>query len=530
MMIGNMGEVATLTDRLATMPDNMLPRLAQQYKADAITLSLILGEKTRRDRVRNSMKAQAAPQPKVNDQVVASMQPQLPEQIGIGALPAPNMQQMADGGIAGYGSEFDFAQRSEPVVRMADGGVARYQYGGLLEDLIYGNITPTERARREALAAEAEANRRTLRPSTYEEERIRNMALVAAEGGNAGRGTAQLADPDPRYGALGVVPTVGTTAAPPAPTGGLSDLAANKQPPAPATAGAPRGPAPLNLQQQYSNILKAQTGEDPAGKERAALQKQMVENAEAAKKDLLEAQAKEGDLYKGREERLTKREQELEKSKENNTGLALLEAGLAIMSTPGHWAQAVGQGARAGVARYSEGIDKLRAAQERLGEARDRMEDLKINRSDMNARELRQANNEVRRAQQDATKLGIDAIMSRDNVNRDTAKSIFAATVQQNTAQMEIASRERIAAASANRNPTLELLQAVQKDPALAQAYQAMHGTKSDLMSQYTDWLKANPTGTIEDFLKTKAVFSTLGGMAARPVTQLPPGAAVAPR
>lgn len=103
-MIGNMGDVANLTDKLALMPDQMLPRLAQQYKADAITLSLILSEKNRRDKLRNASKMQAAaPQPKVNDQIVASMQ-QMPEDVGIGALPAPNMQQMADGGIAGYAS------------------------------------------------------------------------------------------------------------------------------------------------------------------------------------------------------------------------------------------------------------------------------------------------------------------------------------------------------------------------------------------------------------------------------------------
>lgn len=67
--MNTMGEVATLTDKLAMMPDNMLPRLAQQYKSDAITLSLILGEKNRRDRMRNSTKMQAVgqPQPKVND-------------------------------------------------------------------------------------------------------------------------------------------------------------------------------------------------------------------------------------------------------------------------------------------------------------------------------------------------------------------------------------------------------------------------------------------------------------------------------
>jgi hypothetical protein len=80
------------------------------------------------------------PQPKVADAALAQMG-QLPEEQGIGALPAPNMQRMADGGIAGYGDDegmaqggmFDFAQRSEPVLRMAGGGMPGYAKGGLTD-------------------------------------------------------------------------------------------------------------------------------------------------------------------------------------------------------------------------------------------------------------------------------------------------------------------------------------------------------------------------------------------------------------
>jgi hypothetical protein len=98
-----------------------------------------------------------APQPKVADAAIAGIAeaPQavdamgnvtgmaaggLPEDYGIGRLPARNIERMADGGIAGYGDGddvprqngmaqggmYDFAQRSEPVVRMSGGGVARY--------------------------------------------------------------------------------------------------------------------------------------------------------------------------------------------------------------------------------------------------------------------------------------------------------------------------------------------------------------------------------------------------------------------
>jgi hypothetical protein len=71
----------------------------------------------------------------------------LPEDQGIAQLPTPNMQRMADGGIAGYeddqegmatggmGGMFNFAQQSEPVVRMAGGGAVQ-KFAGKGESLV----------------------------------------------------------------------------------------------------------------------------------------------------------------------------------------------------------------------------------------------------------------------------------------------------------------------------------------------------------------------------------------------------------
>ena len=123
----------------------------------------------------------------------------------------------------------------------------------------------------------------------------------------------------------------------------------------------------------------------------------------------------------------------------------------------------------------------------------------------------------------------LKANMQMYGINRESAQKLVDNQVKVGIAQIEQQGATARANA-ANRNPTLELLQAVQRDPNLAQAYQALHGTKNDMMTQYIDFLGKNPAGSIEDFLKTKAVFSTLGGSAVRPVTQLPPGASVAPR
>ncbi len=128
-----------LTSQMAMLPDQALKQMAMMHKNDPYILPLIISEDGRRKQMRQAAQAQMGgmPQPKVADAALAQMGA-LPEEQGIGQLPAPNMQRMADGGIAGYGDDeqgmaqggiFDFAQRSEPVLRMAAGGVPGYKKG-----------------------------------------------------------------------------------------------------------------------------------------------------------------------------------------------------------------------------------------------------------------------------------------------------------------------------------------------------------------------------------------------------------------
>jgi hypothetical protein len=109
--------VNQITAQLARMPDNMLQQYAAMHKADPYTLSLALSESNRRKELRQGAQMQQQPQPKVVDQEVAQMgapaappqgmpqgmpPQQLPEDVGIGQLPAPNMQRMAEGGIVAF--------------------------------------------------------------------------------------------------------------------------------------------------------------------------------------------------------------------------------------------------------------------------------------------------------------------------------------------------------------------------------------------------------------------------------------------
>ena len=134
-----------ITSQLRMMGDPELRQYAAMHKNDPYIFPLAFQESQNRQRVRMSGQAQMGGQemPKVNDAALMAMAPQAappqaPQGQGISNLPAPNMQRMADGGIAGYeddeegmatggmGGMFNFAQQSEPVVRMAGGGVARY--------------------------------------------------------------------------------------------------------------------------------------------------------------------------------------------------------------------------------------------------------------------------------------------------------------------------------------------------------------------------------------------------------------------
>jgi hypothetical protein len=116
--------VNQITSQLAMMPDQALQKYAMLNKNDPYTVSLALSESNRRKAMREGATPMPGQMPKVVDQDIAQMaappqqpmmppqarpqmppqqaQQQLPENTGIGQLPAQNMQGMADGGIVGY--------------------------------------------------------------------------------------------------------------------------------------------------------------------------------------------------------------------------------------------------------------------------------------------------------------------------------------------------------------------------------------------------------------------------------------------
>ena len=128
-----LNDIQDITDSLALMPDPALQQYAQMHKDDPYVMSLAMSESNRRKKLRAAQQGQAGqmPQPKVVDQAIAAMNAPPPQQMppqqpapqgapqgqGIAQLPTPNLQGMADGGIAGYDDE-------EDIQSMARGGNA----------------------------------------------------------------------------------------------------------------------------------------------------------------------------------------------------------------------------------------------------------------------------------------------------------------------------------------------------------------------------------------------------------------------
>lgn len=532
--------VQELSARLSMMADPALQQYAAMHKDDPYVLAMAVSESNRRRQVRAAQQgvAGAQPQPTVADQEVAQMNaPVMPEQVGIGALPAPALAGMPSGGIAG---------EEEQAAPMAGGGLVAFAGGGDVERYSgeFGSFVAADEglanyfAKRQAeLQRQKEAERqqqleflsvaapdvatRVLQQgnvappvvSAMEQERARNMAAVAASGSPTDPNFRRR--PDPR--AAGI--TYGADAGPAAPT-------APGAPKPPAGAGSAPATPSLNVEKLTAEALKtAAATPNPFASDQKKVGEEKVRAAEEAVTGLENIHKQFSDIYKGRKERLDTREAELGKMKDQGLGLALLQAGAAMMTTPGGLGVALGKGVKVGSEQYAAGVERLRSAQEKLMDARDRLEEVEAQRGEMSARELFKARNEVKNVGIAVQEDMIKSNMQMFGVNRETAMKMVDNQVKIGIAQLDAQSRERAAA----RNPQLEMLQAVKKDPALAQAYQSLHGTKNDLMAQYTDYIKSNPTASIEDFLKAKAVFSTLGAATRAPVTNPPPGA-VAPR
>ena len=498
-------ELSNISDNLAMMADPALQQFAQMHKQDPYMVSLALSESNRRKKMRTAAQGQAGAmqQPRVVDAAIQGMRPapapapapmmaqqQLPENQGIAQIPTPNMRTLADGGIAGYeddqegmatggmGGMFNFAQQSEPVVRMSGGGhIPQYQgmppaMGGdgsvvkssiqQIEDDNIAALSPLAQqfktAEQQFIAAARSGDQAAIAQYMQVKENLRKQLeqAVSSKFGNAAPKVLSqlLASEKP---AAPVTPAFPASQKTPAVALNASVLAAPAAPAAPAPdVAAPKAAVPPKTQS-----VKPQTSmggaqgikgmyEQFAGKDneretelneiRRLVSEQGESEKSAAQRQLDQLKtdlAAQGAYGKDRETKLKGKEERIAKEEGQAGGLALLEAGLAIMSgTSPYAAVNVGQGSLVGTASYRKSMDKIADARDKLDDAYGRLEDVRFNQTSMNNSEIRKATADVDKAANAGLKSLTDFAVTRYGMKREDAKTMFTGAMQEKVANI----------------------------------------------------------------------------------------------
>lgn len=527
--------IKTLTDTLSRMQLPQLQQYATLHKNDPyiVTLALSIANQKKQMQAGQAGRAGMQPQPKVADQQIAQMAaPQqeaptvdamgnvtgyagggyLPEDQGIGTLPAQNMQNFAGGGIVAFDEGGDVpgyqsgafmgelspqqiaelyktdpklaAEAQTRALRSAVGNAVgkglKFGTKASLPAMIAGGLFYTDpeqlerfRATEAAKTPEARtAAAQSILNESPEDYALRKVSELEAKGGKklspdaknmamsqfvkdkiAGqvqRGDASLTTssqlPAPTNVYTGEKPLPGLTPpgkkplanAPSADDAHLSGI--NKLIGSVQTASSV-GPIPQFDAKKYSftpaefsgmtpeyfaNAVTTAMGTDPAkdpfGGQTDELTKAAVATKQNYKTDLAKQFKEQGLAFEGTLKKLTEKEGRINTMEERNTGLALLEAGLSMMSGESPHAMVnIGKGAQVGTKKYAEGMAQIEAARDKVDEAKMKIEEFRRNEANMNAREERAAQKDIDDTLHQGAVLKLAGMRDAFNMNKNQA-------------------------------------------------------------------------------------------------------------
>lgn len=523
--------VQALTSTLSAMSLPQLQQYASLHKDDPYVVTMALSIANQKKQMQTAAQGQAGqqPMPKVVDQEISQMAPRpmptpmqrptpMPEEVGIGQLPAQNIAKMAGGGIVAFG----------------DGGeIPRYQFGGSINP----NAGFIEFLKQLGVSAQEFVN-----ATPQAQKNLRDMFSSAApEAGAAPASPATPATPTPAatspstsaslsstlgkyagalksglgglnvlglgYQLFGTSPEEmatlkkadaarlgkatgetlknlglpeGSSAAPmssadvdalisynPA-ANPTANLAANTtanptaKPPAklPGTGASTAGGLsnlitdPAGMQKALADMQKDISPQVPQVISQGIKDIQTAEEAQANAnvKAIEDEQKARGPALKEFEARLKEKEGRLTKQEELQGPLALLNAGLAIMSGTSPFAFAnIGAGAQVGLKSYVAGAEKIEAARDKLAESYGKIDEVRRNEGRMDAKELRDARNAALKPAIEAKKLTVSALEKDWGLSRqEAAKGLEAIMANQREifAQGEATKRAHIQASA----------------------------------------------------------------------------------
>jgi len=392
---------------------------------------------------------------------------------------------MADGGIAGYdedvgmadGGMFNYAQAGSPVLSMAGGGhVPRYQ-GNTMDGSVvssnpmYGIPGMTSVQPRAQFTQQGDPENTPFFQRVVESlssgNKERQLAVIEQK---ITQGTATPEEKayyqtetgkksgQPQIGAPKDVvnPDEVLMAAEKAKKSGaaVADKSATKKVlDGLGTTGGPRAsgdyPTTAEGYRKRLDVLAGTAAEakDPFAAQQADITAEEKAAALERKAEFEKGVTARGEAFKGKEGRLAEREARLGKEDERNTGLALLEAGLGMMTSRGPGLSGIAEGAKAGVASFAAGKQRMLAAKDKLDDARDQIEEYRRNEANMTDKERRAMNDDINRTVIQGKKEGLAGIKQAYNVNQTQALKLLEVSASDERSRQENLSRERAAGA-----------------------------------------------------------------------------------
>ena len=457
-----------LSQTLSAMSLPMLQKYASLHRNDPYVVSLALSIANQKKQMMTAQQGEAGqqPMPKVVDSEIAGIAPRatpMPEDVGIGQLPAQNLANMAGGGIVAFDDGGE-------VPRFQVGGMpsagTQWEVPGLLS--VPGSFAVPQQGDPEkepllkrwykSMQAEG-AKYKLAQAQARSAQGIATPADLALLQNIAATNVAVKPDTvDPQSYDAAAFPMPAGAAAPVsgAPGAPVVKTPVARPPVSAAPAAAPVtgiGTPPIKFSDDPSEYLNAiqklsPTGPvfDPFAAETRAIGAKSVAAAqeqEALRKKQMDelgiAGLKEEERYKKREEKLGKQEGEL-------SGLSMLKAGLAIMSGESpHALVNIGKGAAVGAEDYIKGREKINNARERLDDAYSRLEQARRGETILNQRELAQLSKDVRTAEIQSEKDVVAGARQAYGLARDDAKAAASAYFTAKAEQAKIQSMEGIA-------------------------------------------------------------------------------------
>jgi hypothetical protein len=390
------------------------------------------------------------------------------------------MQRMADGGIAGYGDDegmaqggmFDFAQRSEPVIRMSGGGAVQ-KFAGKGEQLVRttdggktwwldvpapsrGKPSPAAAlanqkfsSRQEAIAAfDALENTGTVEPQP-----VWGMGMPMNVGMPAGTDVSTLKQP-------AYIPPVATPSAPPAPA------------PIPSAAPAPQAALPTggasvkeaqNLGEKFFD-LKGIKGT----LEQAQMQeRQDIANEKEARAEKLAAFNREQGPAMAGYEKLLKGEEMQDATDKEKAGLMSLMKGFLAMAAgeSPNAATNIAKGAMVGLGDYGDALKEFKKSAKDRNKAMAEIENARRAEAKGDLKDAQiyedKANDYMRASKQSGIKAIIDATGKSSEISAGLYKSAA-----------EIASANARTNAQVNAPSGIErIVDRMARDPKFAESY-----------------------------------------------------------